>query len=262
MRIHEYYRTKARLSLNGSIVALLPAIFIVIANLVYFRNRELMAFIIPFLLYSLGCFQISLFRMEQSIKIAKNLSTSKRLTQSVLDASQLLVLYLNITSPHLFLYFPNGHIAGELKQYKLNKWNLFGRAKTYSLSNANNQIIGYFKVGGRKTAKIEVFNEKHSYVGSFVKQRSGLLKYGKKQLFDRSGRFVSAIEGSPFYMDEHILNNGEQQVGRLRRGWMPVEWSTVFPEPNTPVFSLIENLPEQKKLLSMSILINEFFIER
>jgi hypothetical protein len=43
---------------------------------------------------------------------------------------------------------------------------------------------------------------------------------------------------------------------------MPVEWSSVFPEPNTPVLSLSENLTEKDKLLRMSFLINEYFIDR
>jgi hypothetical protein len=63
-------------------------------------------------------------------------------------------------------------------------------------------------------------------------------------------------------MDEKVLDPSRQQVGRLRRGWMPLEWSNRFPESNTPVLSFSEGFSEKDKLLRMAFLINEFFIER
>jgi hypothetical protein len=79
---------------------------------------------------------------------------------------------------------------------------------------------------------------------------------------DESGESIGSVEGSRYFMDERVLSKTRQQVGQLRRGWMPVEWEGRFPESNTPVLSLAENLSEKDKLLRMSFLINEFFIER
>jgi hypothetical protein len=84
----------------------------------------------------------------------------------------------------------------------------------------------------------------------------------KKELLDETGRFIGAVEGSPFFMDEHVVDTSKKTVGHLRRGWMPLEWSKFFPEPNTPVLTFSESLTNKDKLLRMSFLINEYFIER
>jgi hypothetical protein len=257
MKIYEYYRITAKVNLNSSIIAIFPAILIVIGNLLYFRNNAIMALTLPFILYSFICFLHSLLRMKQSILIEKNMQESIGLLPSVLDTSQLLVVFLNIVSPRLILYFPDGHMAGELRKYNASK-----RKKVYSLSDSEGREIGFFEVKGRKLNKIEVYNEKNIYLGYLERKKQGMMKKDKKELFDASGRLAGAIEGSPLYMDEQILDSNEISVVRLRRGWMPMEWCKVFPDPNTPVLSFKEKITEQNKLLKMSILINEFFIER
>ncbi|MEH7547599.1 hypothetical protein V7306_17555, partial [Neobacillus vireti] len=114
---------------------------------------------------------------------------------------------------------------------------------------------------GRKVLKIDVFDRNQDFLGRFEKRNIGFRK-AKKELFDHTGRFIGEIEGYSVFMDELVYDHGEHQVGRLRRGWMPIEWSPLFPEPNTPVLSLKEGLSEKDKLLRMSLLINEYFIER
>ena len=96
MKINEYYRDTANLNLNGSIAALIPAIVLVAGNLFFIKNKEIMILIIPFLIYSLICFQIYLFRMRQSLSIDKNLMNSERNLQSLFEARHLLVLFLNL----------------------------------------------------------------------------------------------------------------------------------------------------------------------
>lgn len=84
----------------------------------------------------------------------------------------------------------------------------------------------------------------------------------KKELMDQSGKYIGMVEGAKAFMDVHVYDRKNQEVGRLRRGWMPMEWSPLFPEPNTPVLSIRESMSESEKLLRMSFLINEFFVER
>jgi hypothetical protein len=106
-----------------------------------------------------------------------------------------------------------------------------------------------------------VFDRNKEFLGRFEKNHLGFRK-AKKELFDRTGKFIGEIEGSSIFMDELLIDNDQHEVGRLRRGWMPIEWSPLFPEPNTPVLSLKEGLTEEERLLRMSLLINEYFIER
>ena len=261
MKINEYYRDTANLNLNGSIAALIPTIMIVTINLFIIKHREIMLCTIPFLIYSIISFQLYLYRMGQSLEISRNLVKSGSTNQSILEARHLLVMYKNTPSSQLLLYFPNGYLAGVIKKYPVKAWKRFWRSKTYALYNCDQEVIGFFNVKGRKTSKIDVVNHNRRFLGSFEKRNLSWRKY-KKELFDGLGRYVGTIEGSSIFMDEQVMNHGQQQVGRLRRGWMPLEWSPLFPEPNTPVLSFNENLTEEDKLLRMSFLINEYFIER
>jgi hypothetical protein len=261
MKINEYYRDTANLNLNGSIAALIPALIIVTGNLSIINKKEIMLLTIPFIIYSLVSFQIYLFRKRQSISIHRNLANSRNNRNSLFEARHVLVLFLNTNSSQIQLYFPDGHLAGMIKRFRGKGVRKLSLSKIYALYNLENEVIGYFKVSGRKFIKIEVFNHKRQYLGRFEKRKLDWRK-NKKQLLDSNGRYIGVVEGSSIFMDEQLINNNSQQESRLRRGWMPVEWSPIFPEPNTPVLSFREALSEKDKLLRMSLLINEYFLER
>ncbi|WHY75672.1 hypothetical protein QNH20_16245 [Neobacillus sp. WH10] len=261
MKINEYYRDTANLNLNGSIAALCPTIMIIVINFSIIKHREIMLYTIPFLMYSLISFQLYLFRMRQSIAISKNIVKSEVINQSLFEARHLLVMYMNTQSSRLHLYFSDGHLAGVIKKFREKSWKPLRLSKTYALYNFDNEVLGFFKVKGRKSIMIEVYNRNNNLLGRLEKKNLGWRK-SQKELFDGFGRYVGAIEGSSVFMDEKILDQCHQHVGRLRRGWMPLEWNQLFPEPNTPVLSFREILSEEDKLLRMSFLINEYFIER
>lgn len=258
MKIHEFYRGTANINLNGSIAVLVPAIVIAVGNLYYFQNNQIMLLTIPFVVYSFISFQIYLFRMEQSISIGRNMSHAESHYQNIFEARHLVVVLMNHQEPSLHLFFPDGYQAGMIKKYRQKGFHLFKKPKIYALYNSLNQAIGYFNI---KHLTIEVYDQNKRYIGCFEKEKVSWLKK-KKEIIDESGRYIGSVEGSTTYMDERVLNQSQQQVGRLRRGWMPVEWSGRFPEPNTPILSLSETLTERDKLLRMSFLINEYFIER
>jgi hypothetical protein len=253
MKIHEYYKLTAKASLNGSMAALIPATIIIGGNLLYLRNREIMGFSVPFLLYSLVCFQIYLFRMKQSMTIEENMVTSRKPNQTLFEANNLLVINQNLQAPSVLFFFPDGQLAGKFEKYRCKDFLLFKRSKLYVLCNQSDQILGYYKIKGSK--KIEVFNDLHTYLGCFE-----ITKKGKKELLDASGKFIGAVEGASFFMDERISDNHERLLIRLQKGWMPVEWSNLFPEPNTPVLSFSKPISDKEKLLRMSFLVHEFLI--
>jgi hypothetical protein len=171
------------------------------------------------------------------------------------------VLFLNTKFSRLLLYFPDGHLAGRIERFYGNNLKKLSLSKIFALYNLDNDAIGYFKVSGRKIIKIDVFDHNRQYLGRFEKRKLDW-RTKKRKLLDSKGRYIGAIEGSFTFMDEQILTSNPLPDGRLRRGWMPIEWSPLFPEPNTPILSLRETLSEQDKLLRMSFIINEYFIER
>lgn len=258
MKINEFYRNTANLNLNGSIASLVPTILIVGANLSFFRNKEIMLLTIPFLLFSLLSFQVYIFRKRQSITIERNMYRSKQKSQTIFQTKFLLVLR---QSPCILLYFPNGYLAGMIKKLKVKGLKKNRRLKIYALLNADEEVVGFFRVIDRKTVKIEVYDDRKNYLGCYVKTKKALRRF-HKELLDSNGRFLGIVKGASVYMDEQVYDQSNQNISRLRRGWMPLEWSPFFPEPNTPVLSFKEGLSETDKLLGMSFLINEYFIER
>jgi hypothetical protein len=253
MKIDDFYRGSASVTLNGSIAALIPAIIIGVGNLYYFQNKQIMLLTIPFIIYSLISFQIYLFRMKQSILIGRGMLHSGTYNRSLFDARHLVVVFMNHQQACVHLFFSDGNQAGVIKKYRKKG---FFQPTIYALYNGQNEVIGYYKIKQSKTLIIEVYDRHRRYSGCYEKFKK------RKEILDESGFFIGSVEGSKLFMDERIFNTSRQQVGGLRRGLMPVEWSTRFPNPNTPVLSLSENLSEKDKLVRMSFLINEYFIER
>jgi len=262
MKINDYYRDAAHLNLNGSITALIPTILIVTGNLLFIKEQQIMLATIPFFLYSFVSFQLYLFRKKQFIEISRNIHQVKRKNDlpSLFNTQHLLVLYLKTTSSKVLLFFPDGRLAGCMKKYRSRGFS-FLLNKIYELDNSSEEPIGFFKVSRKKGCQIEVYDHNQIYLGCLEKKKHGW-KNGKKEFLDATGRYVASVEGSSLFMDEQVLNRRQYRCSRLRRGWMPVEWSAIFPDPNTPVLSFSETNSEKDKLLHMSLLINEYFLER
>jgi hypothetical protein len=262
MKIDEYYRNVARISLNGSIAALIPAIVIIGGNFAFFQTQQIMLLVIPFLLYSIINFQLYLRRVKQALIIGKNLIDSKHVTHSIFASDHLLLLFYNTLSPSLMIFTPDGYLAGAIKKYRVKSRSLGSSSITFALYDGNEELVCFYVVHGKSQLKIEVYDKDKEYIGCFENKKLGHIRKSKKELLNSEGRFIAAVEGAAFYMDEQVVDSNELQVARLRRGWMPLEWSSYFPEPNTPVLSLANGLSDKDRLLQMSFLINEFFIER
>lgn len=259
MKIHEFYRESANITLNGSIAALIPAITIAVGNLYFFQNNQIMLLTIPFVVYSFISFQLYLYRVKQAISIDRNMPQLSSSYKCIFSARHLVVVYMNQQDSSLHLFYPDGHQAGKIETYRQKGVYMFRKPRIYVLYDSQGGAIGYYKI--KRSFIIEVYDQNRRYLGCYEKEHVTWLKQ-KKEMVDVTGRLFGSVEGSGFFMDERVLNQSGKQVGRLRRGWMPVEWSGRFPEPNTPVLSLTESLSEKDKLLTMSFLINEYFIER
>lgn len=263
MRIDEFYNNAAKINLNGSLLALLPAILVMGGNLLIFHHKAIMILTVPFLIYSLISFQMFLKKKEQKMKIEKNLQGGfQNSNQTLFTAEKLVVFYHNTMIPQLLLYFSDGLFAGEFKRIRKKGTSLLNNEKTFLLTDHKNSTVGSFKIIGRKFLKVEVYDQKHEYIGCFEKRKKVHEKRNRIELLDATGRYVAQVEGSSYYMDEQVVNRNNRLICRLQRGFMPLEWSGHFPEANTPVFSLAHEMTEKDKLLNMALLINEFFIER
>lgn len=262
MKIYDYYKDSANITLNGGIASLVPAIFIIVVNLLFLKQRMIMAFCLPFLAYSFFCYQLYYYKTKDSLLILKNMGPEQIPYKSMFSSKQLLVFYLPTYTPRLLLFFPDGNKAGEIRNSTSKKEVLMGfitlrkTPKRYTLYDENQNPSGFYLIKKNKNINIEVYNDKEEFLGNFQKGK----QYGN--LLDTEGSCWGKTVGSRLYMDEKILSPQDNELVRLRRGWMPLEWSKLFPEPNTPIISLNPELSNEKKLMGMSLLIQEFFIER
>ncbi|MED3625448.1 hypothetical protein [Neobacillus thermocopriae] len=258
MKICDYYRDIASIRLNESIVALVPPTIIIGGNLSFFKNHEIMLFTLPFFFYSFISFHLYLLRIKQSFIIRRKMEKTERnpCNASLFQSSSLLVMFLDVGTSQLQFYFPNGHMAGMIQKKRRMGFPFLGAPNEYTFTNQTGKIIGFYKVNRNNRIKIEVYDREYNFIGSYEKKRKS------SEILDAEGRFVGKLISSNAFMDERIINRDNEQSVRLRRGWMPLHWSEFFPEANTPVLSFSENLSKQEKLLQMSFLINEFFVER
>lgn len=261
MKIDKYYRDAGKIYLNGSIASLFPAGLIIIGNFSIFHNRGLMFWTLPFLIYSLINFQFSLWRNQQSNGISKNLHRQSRRDDSIFQSEHLLVFKENTYRPCLLLFFSDGRLAGTITNFRDRGMGFFNTAKKFALYDFSGSLLGFYMVKGKQSLKIAAFDHNHKYIGCFARRKYTRQK-AKKELLDEQGRFVGTVKGSLFFMDEHFVDSDNRELGRLRRGWMPLQWSGVFPEPNTPVLTLSPNLSQQDKVLQLSYLIYEYFLQR
>jgi hypothetical protein len=251
MNISRYYQDSAALSLNGSIVSLGPAAFIIVGNLLFINRPELMVMAMPFFIYSFISFHFYLFRMRQSFTIGKTfVDRLENNSHSLFDDPYLLVLFQKTQSPELKFFFSNGLLAGTIRRARKTKFSL---GKAYTLHYDDGTKMGFFTV---KSNRVAVYDLVRNYIG-YVEVRKN-----KKLLYDANEKLIYYIEGSTIFMDEKVVTNSQQVAARLRRGWMRVQWHELFPDPNTPVLSFREHLSEKDKLLIMGFLIHEFFIIR
>lgn len=258
MRINDYYREAANINLNDSIAALVPVLFIVVANFSFINSKALFIFTIPFFLYSIICFQLYLLRKKQAITISRNLvkTSSQSENHSLFETRNVLIYYAGLISAQITFFTPEGCLAGSIKGEKRNVLHSF--TKIYNLRNQCGEKVGTFKISGKR---IEVFDERNHYLGCLLISK-GRLRKKKKELLSSAEKPLGTVEGSAFFMDEKVIGPDSLQVARLRKGWMPLEWSPLFPEPNIPVLSFTDGFTEKDKLLWMSFVIHEYFIER
>ena len=156
MKINDFYRGSANITLNGSIAALVPAILIGVGNIYFFQNKQIMLLTIPFVVYSIINFQIYLFKMKQSISIERNLTKSQSRYHNIFEARHLVVVFMNHQQPCVHFYFPDGHHAGMIKKYKQKGFFLFKRPRIYALYNNLEQTVGFYKIKKLRRLYIEV----------------------------------------------------------------------------------------------------------
>ncbi|MDP4163253.1 MAG: hypothetical protein Q8906_08745 [Bacillota bacterium] len=268
MKLYDYYRESANLTLNGALAAVVPVVLLLMLNAFFMHMKDVMYYCFPFFFYSIFCFQIYLFKMKRSMKIFQNINVQTKMNASIFNSRQLLLFFTSTFKPKLFLFFSDGTMAGEIVRLKKNMNNLDRlppakrRREMYSLLDHEGTEIGKYIVCKNKGIDVEIYNDKNEYIGSFHKGKKTLFECANKEILDSTGRVFGKVEGASFFMKEIIKNVENEEIAKLSRGVLPIEWEGRIPDANTPVFTFNTPFSGDTKLLALSLLIDQYFIER
>ncbi|CEG27516.1 hypothetical protein [Bacillus sp. B-jedd] len=247
MNISDYFFESAEAYLNSSLLFLFPASLFMAANIL-FGNPKLMVFILPFLVVSFIFFQLHLAKVRAGAK-----TDFRYLSQpgSLFQTTKILPLYENKLKPGLLLFSPEGLKLGEMKKIFTDEFRAYHHV--YELRDENLLAKACY---GLRSERIDVFRAHGDYIGCLYKE-------GKQWLVEAAGQPGTArIESSPLFMDVKVISKINKVECRLRRGYMPVEVSSIFQNANSPILDFENNVTEEEKLIFFAMLLKEFFMDR
>ncbi|WP_075981975.1 hypothetical protein [Bacillus massilinigeriensis] len=254
MNIRQYYRLSAMMSLNASLVSLLPIILFLIGIIQFPSKMWLVIASIPFIVYSFICFQNYQRQSRRYEEIDEIQETEKKLT--IFNQSQILLSFLPAPSIRMVLFEPNGRMVGEVKDMNFKSFRWFLPyfvdkliPKKYGLYNENQQLLAVLYVNKRE---INLLNPIGQAIGSIIQTE----KKGKKETWCFKEK-IWTISKEPFYTDIRIRYE-DLELALLKKGWMPIEWERYFKDANTPVLTIQQGLTDEERLILFGLVAKYF----
>lgn len=251
MNIQQYYRYRAAASLNGSFAALIPVFIIVIPLLIFIGMKEVVILAVPFLLYSFISYQIYL--IEQHRFINSEVKTNLQ-SHGPMEKEQYLLTFMPAPSLRLLLFTPDGQNNIEICDKRKNKLRWFLPyfldrlfPAEYGLFHSDNRLLVTFKW---KRNQGIVMDENGITILEIEMQGQNLFFIRIK---DHTYRLK--IDSKKMYTDVQFFQEGHTLQGRVRKGWMPLEWGKHFVDANTPVLTFLEESSKEERLAILAILI-------
>ncbi|PLR78395.1 hypothetical protein CU633_05275 [Bacillus sp. V3-13] len=257
MTIHQYYKHSAAASLNGSLLFLIPPGLILGISLWLKIQLPILALVAPFLLLSFFSYQKHLLLEERSRSSAFSFNDEQLQGKSPLSEDQLLLTFLPAPSLRMLIFNPHGILVGEIKDLRFWKWRWLlpyfldkSFPAHYGFYNGHNQLAAIFKV---KKNEIIITDSGQTEIAR-IKRNSM-----KSFHIDMNGERINIhLTGSTVFTDIHYLwTDGTPEIS-LRKGWMPLDWSKHFKDPNTPVVTF-NSKDSQKKRLAMFALLTLYY---
>ncbi len=250
MNIQQFYQKTAAISLNASLVSLVPPFFLILFGIIVVPNKYFVIFIIPFLVYSFCCYQSYLVNARRSKKVLESL-TNTRISTKLLDAQEVMIAFLPAPSLRFVIFDKDGRQIGEVRD--LTYWTLRWilpyildklLEKKYGLYDESNQLLATFLL---KKDGIEIFPLTGE---SFVIKK---LRRSRKELIYTAGKQTLTIKQSVLFTDYQFYKE-EILISRLRKGWLPLEAGRKFIDPNTPVLTVENYVDKEEKLIVFAVL--------
>ncbi|MEQ2525574.1 hypothetical protein WMO40_02585 [Bacillaceae bacterium CLA-AA-H227] len=249
MNIHQYYRQAASTAVNNSLAALVPVIIMIIPLYMLLPNKKILMFSLPFLVYSFIAYQSYILHRERASATADTFKKEKN--QIPNEKNHYLLAFMPAPSLRMLLFYPNGTIKGEIRDLRFTKlrWYL-----PYFIDRMIPAEYGFYN----RKKKLQL-TMKWSKAQCEVRDPKGTLAFtieenGKNQFQMNDNLFIQ-LDSNSMYTDVQFLNKEGSVIARVRKGWMPLEWSQFIKDANTPVLSFDEGLSKQEQLFILAILI-------
>ena len=261
MNIQQYYQDKANISLNGSLVALVPTIIIVIVSFYSHVRLPLLFLVLPFCLYSLVCYQAYLLHRQHSLEATNNTRTQ---SSALLANPDLLIGFMPAPTLRMVLFDQEGNQVGEIKDARFCWWRwclpyfidrLF--PSEFILYDRNKQVMAIYKRAPNQKV-MNVFFPDNQKLGSFLPQLQAASFKKRGFIFSLTTQQSIFVEGSAIYPDIKFRNLNGRIVSKLVKGWMPTEWGRHFRDTNTPIISFDQQIDDTDKLLIIGVLAEYF----
>lgn len=255
MNIQQYYRVTANTSLNGSLASLFPIIFLILPTYLLMSKKEMLLFAIPFLLYSFLSYQFYLINQARFTQSAS--CSSENPSLSLPQGNHTLLTFLPAPSLRVLFFNPDGRACGEIRDLRFKRVRWF---------------LPYF-IDKRLPAEYGFFDEDHELLATFKwETRSALVKDKQNNLVlsidvkgsrlfrltTMDGITFIKIKSESLISDIQFITEGNGVVGRVRKGWMPLEWGKYFVDANTPVLTLDGHLSKEEKLGILALFIKQY----
>lgn len=256
MNIQQYYHFAAMSYLNGSIVALVPVIVLIIPLSIFLPGKEVVWTSIPFFLYSISSYHTYLLHQEHSLGMEEITQLNEKKVR-LYDSDRYLLAFMPAPSLRMVLFTPEGIAVGELRDvhsakirwflpYFIDKWI----PAEYGLYNEENQMVLKFKW---RKGSATVYDVNGNVSITMVEQKGN--HYDANLPHDS---FYIEVDSERLFTDIQFKNNNNEMIGRVRKGWMPLEWSHLFKDVNTPVLTFDKALVEEERLVLLAILIKMY----
>jgi hypothetical protein len=247
MDIQKIYLRQAQLFLNSSLVALIPASIFVISIIVVFPGKNLMIFVIPFLIYSFFLFQNYLLNYMKFISLSNKMEKVASNQLDLLSFQQIL-LYFDKEEKELLFLHPTGAFLGKLSEKKnsfsINKGNRLLPKEFVLIDSNENILVTYWK-----SETIDVHRSDKGYFGGF-----------SNGFFSKiTGEEMGKLSSKKLFLDEQIKNARGEVLFRVRKGWLPISNQKIFLNPNTPYVTINPAFSDSEKLIFISLLVKKFF---
>jgi hypothetical protein len=260
MNIQEYYRTKANVSLNASLIALGPAVIIIVGSIFTFVRLPLILLVLPFCVYSFISYQAYLLHRQYSLE---SKCMKRKETTSLFEHTDLLIGFMPAPTLRMILFDLNGNQVGEIKDSRFSWWRwvlpyYFDRflPSEFILFDHNQQIVATYKIDKQKNLIVKGPDHKKIGVSRQLSKASSFKKNGR--VFSQINQQEILVEGSALYPALQFRNQNGAIIGKLVKGWMPIEWSKHFRDANTPFISFDQQLDDTNKLLILGVLAEYF----